>query len=752
MERSVLCGLILGLIVGCGKSKPAAEEAATETPAPAATLGFDAAATLKRLRSSDPRARQDATETLARYAESDPAIFPGLIEALKERPTKAFPPSATGPSSVRDAAVLTLMKVGPRGESILVDQGMPILLEGLKDKDANVRTNTARALTRMGKKGTKATDALWVVAADSNSDARDAAYEALIAIAPLQTLPVAKLLTHEDAGVRADAAKSLPRFTPYPPAAAPLFATALKDEDASVRGAALTALGTLKGQASEAIPALVDAVKAFASQPNLDLDDPNFTDIADAMVAIGAASVKPAKTFLTDKNPVIRWHGAYILGELGKEAQDAAPDLEKTLQDQDGLVASESARALVRVGGDIEKVRPLIAQALGQSDPRVRLAAVQILARIGAAGKGLVPLAIPALGDMEPRIRQMAMIFLASIPPMDLAPHVPGLVKRLKDADSPQLRARLIDLLGDIGGPEAAEVMGEAAGSPEPADLCNAAVSALAALGPAGKAGVPGLIKLLGDAKAPSELRVGAIDALARIGDPAAVPALLARVSDPDPEVRRLAVRSLGAFSPPSPETVTRLSEILQKDRDGVMKIRALQALARLGPAAKPALPAVTPLAGGSAGEQATWAKAVTMTIAGKPADAVALARTVLTSKSAGERLAGLELLTMLPTTGSSELNQVKDLLKDTTPEIRRAAAERIAKIGPPARSASSRLVDLLQDRDGSVRQAAAAALGAVGDNSGKVLKALRETARRDPAHGRPARQALRQLTPSTPS
>jgi HEAT repeat protein len=70
---------------------------------------------------------------LSNVGAADRAVIPALIETLDDRE-----------ASVRSAAVLALLKIGPEaGEAV------PALRKALYDKDAKVRTYAAKALERI---------------------------------------------------------------------------------------------------------------------------------------------------------------------------------------------------------------------------------------------------------------------------------------------------------------------------------------------------------------------------------------------------------------------------------------------------------------------------------------------------------------------------------------------------------------------------------------------------------------------------
>ena len=84
-------------------------------------------------------------------------------------------------------------------------------------------------------------------------------------------------------------------------------------------------------------------------------------------------------------------------------------------------------------------------------------------------------------------------------------------------------------------------------------------------------------------------IRETAADALWRIG-PAAVPALIERLQDPDAYVRFLAARSLAHLGPDAEAAVPELMVALD-DPEELVRRQAARALGQIGPAAAEAIP-----------------------------------------------------------------------------------------------------------------------------------------------------------------
>jgi len=170
--------------------------------------------------------------------------------------------------------------------------------------------------------------------------------------------------------------------------------------------------------------------------------------------------------------------------------------------------ATKATRRTARVDSepDPRPVEPLI-HALSDPDANVREAAAQALGFIGDA-RASTPLA-NALGDSDKYVRKRAASAL-----MLLAPS-PQAFAALSDAaindPYPEVRRYAVEALGLAEAPAAAETLTQA----------------------------------LGD-EGSAEVRAAAARYLGRFGDAKAVPALIARFTDEDADVRWAAVRSVG--------------------------------------------------------------------------------------------------------------------------------------------------------------------------------------------------------------
>ncbi|HWG43227.1 MAG TPA: HEAT repeat domain-containing protein [Gemmataceae bacterium] len=244
------------------------------------------------------------------------------------------------------------------------------------------------------------------------------------------------------------------------------------------------------------------------------------------------------------------------------------------------------------------------------------------------------------------------------------------------------------------------------------------AIRYLGDLGSAGRSAIPALVRVLIEAKEPA-LRSRAGRALAQIGR-AAVP---------------------------------RLAELL-KHEDGVVRLQAAEALARIGPDAREAQPAlVLALKDSSASVRGFAADALGEMDADVPASAAALVAVLaegeplrshvsaalvrlgrfavpalgdgLKAKQGIERYHSARVLGLLGSEAAPAVPQLIDALHDKEPHVRRMVIVALREIGPDAATAAEPLAAFLAGSDASQRSLAGAALARIGPPAVKPLIAL---------------------------
>ena len=276
-------------------------------------------------------AGKDTVLTTVQHGADDAASFdlalnraslPGLIRLQRIRANMSMPQTVFTVSA-NPAYLIGKGRVG--------EEDLPALLAQLKDSDASVRAEAAGELGDLGRKANGAEKDLTALLNDKSPGVRFASAATLLCINPnnpaaAETL--AKGLKDSDPVFRRDAAKSTGRSSS---GAAPLIAPLvllLKDNDESVRLAALQAVALLGPIAATAASSVV---------PLLD-DQTLCIDAADALGRIGP-SARPVPNRLTqmlssDQEPV-QWAALRAMAQIGgKESHPAVEFIKKNISSQ----------------------------------------------------------------------------------------------------------------------------------------------------------------------------------------------------------------------------------------------------------------------------------------------------------------------------------------------------------------------------------------------------------------------------------
>jgi HEAT repeat protein len=266
-----------------------------------------------------------------------------------------------------------------------------------------------------------------------------------------------------------------------------------------------------------------------------------------------------------------RWQATYVLGQLGPQASSAVEPLiallDKTPRD-DEYVRGGAAWALGRIGPKAAAAVPVLMETItSQGHLSVRRNSAAALGGIGAAAKPAVAVLEAALEDKDVTVRVNAAVALWRIDRHAKA--MPALVAMLHRG-------------GESAPYEAAVALGQLAADAEKtgtgSERSEASVPAFSE--PVAAA----LIEAL--AHTDPDVRRAAARSLAEIG-PSAVRPLREAVANPNAEVSRGAVEAFGWMGDTA---VPVLTAALEKEAKGeAARIAAVQALGRLGPAAKAA-------------------------------------------------------------------------------------------------------------------------------------------------------------------
>jgi HEAT repeat protein len=201
---------------------------------------------------------------------------------------------------------------------------------------------------------------------------------------------------------------------------------------------------------------------------------------------------------LEDRDPQVRHHAIFALGQIGDEASDAVPALAAILlQDPDPNTRREAALALSKMGLAAREAVLALAQALEDEEPWVRMNAVHALTWLKTEARPAIPALTKALHDRGNRTR---LAFTHTI----------------------QEAATVALGRASAGSPEAVPALTEALRTADTEGMRQAAALALGHVGPEARSAVPLLQALLQD---PSrEMRQIAQTSLRKIEGPPAAP------------------------------------------------------------------------------------------------------------------------------------------------------------------------------------------------------------------------------------
>jgi HEAT repeat protein len=320
--------------------------------------------------------------------------------------------------------------------------------------------------------------------------------------------------------------RQAPAVTQKRDTAVPALLAVLKDEDVSVRLAAVESLGNLSDP--RAVDALVQALR-------------------------------------TDTDARVREAAAEALGEI--HSARAVPGLIAALgSEKVSAVRAKIASAL----GEIKDKRAVeaLGAAVRDADAEVRREAVSALGELESAAA--VPMLIPALKDADAETRKEAASALGEIQSKDA---VDALIPVTKDANA-EVRKQAVEALGQIEDKRALAAL-EAAVRDANVEVRRQAIESIGHLDEL-KSAPPALIAALKDED--REVRKSAAEGLGNIEDEEAVPALVPLTKDPDVEVKRAAVEALSSIG--GARSVEVMAGLL-KDSDPEIRKLAAEALGK---------------------------------------------------------------------------------------------------------------------------------------------------------------------------
>jgi HEAT repeat protein len=309
---------------------------------------------------------------------------------------------------------------------------IPVLLAALHDPESAVRQGAVGTLGLLGADDGRIPQAvLRIGGADPDEHVRYKAAQALIALGqlPQAVQALAAVVRHpRDREWVCDALLDLGKLGPAARPAVAAVREALQDTDWHVVSSAAWTLLKLIG--AEAVPILLEATS-----------DPSPVVRAELIQVLGACKHSDAEVFQAidkclerDSEPRVREVAARALAEYGWQTKQEFPGLRQAINDSDALVRVEAAASLIRLNRQYSEAISELARALQASDPEVRNTAVWKLSKVAPANAShLIPDLIVLLREREPTSKNAALA-LARIGPTAV-PAVTELLRR-DDLDS----------------------------------------------------------------------------------------------------------------------------------------------------------------------------------------------------------------------------------------------------------------------------------------------------------------------------
>jgi HEAT repeat protein len=516
---------------------------------------------VQNLRRDQPDERRETIDALGAIGAD---AVPALGEAL-----------ASGEAFVRAGAAQALAEIGRAAQSM----APKVADAAARETDPSARAALLAAVTKVGVEPARAVELLIAGVRDNNEQVRHGAINAiyLLRSANDALIPaLTKLLRDPNPALSERAAVVIARLGPAASGTVPaqLEVTRRRTPAPPVFFEALGQIG----------PAAVPGVLQAIEPENPDALTREHWSVK-CLQTIGGGAVTPLAAALTDPSISVRLVAARALGELGPVSAPAFSALISVVGDSDPRVRATALGALVSTRAQTAAAASRVQAGLKDSSPIVRAAAAQLVPHLGDQTRALAPALLATLNDPDPAVRLAVVDALPSIGAA-AEPAIGSLLQLLPQAN-PQTRARIF--------------------------------SVFAGIGPKAKAALPEVRNALRDQDA--GIRAAALAAFAKIEEPAErVPVLLAGLDDAALPVRKTAAAELAALGDKAREATSRLTALLQhdderdfafdalrqisprsvpdlitmlSDRDLAVKQFATQRLARLGPDARDAIPAL---------------------------------------------------------------------------------------------------------------------------------------------------------------
>ena len=363
----------------------------------------------------------------------------------------------------------------------------------------------------------------------------------------------------------------------------------LNDEHRWVRARAVWSLGDMKPPAISAIPALMEALQRedTGRVDPLASENPNLHwEVVKALGDMGTEAI-PALIQILHSDLRI-WSSAGVeICQIDPSMQDTVIEaIVGKLSHEDWYIRSRAIDALQKIDElalqeiDDSFLISIFTKAFNDPHASVRRGAIYALQKFNDVS--LVPVFIKALSDPERDLREKAIDALGEMEPAAAKAAVPALTNTLKDTSS-RIRERAAIVLGQMGreAESAVPALGNLLADSELA-VVKSAADALRKIGDA--SATPALIQAWENG--PRSVMPAVAQALGGIADPAAVPSLLKTLHESEhPDLRIAAALALYQIDPSKQAVATStLTEALTPDKHILDRINAASALYQVDP------------------------------------------------------------------------------------------------------------------------------------------------------------------------
>jgi HEAT repeat protein len=594
---------------------PAPQTAAAPADEEATIQGKPLGYWVEQLKEDHVLAREESLEVLAQAGAAAKPALPAVRALLKDQPL-----------TVRFRAAVAVWKIG--GDPA---PAVPVLTDALAGPDRGLRLRAVQELGALGPAAESAAPALVQRLADKDDAVRRDAASALQQIGTAAVAALAKGAA-PDSAVRRESIDLLARLGSRASDAVPALMAALKDDDPKLRTAAAAALWRVDPTNAAGVPVLVEG---FTS-----------TDLA------------------------VRRQAMETLFAMRPRPKEAAATFAAALKGNDIVTRVRAADAAWDLNGKPDEVLPTLTEAVKSNDLNIRGPALETLRRMGPKAKPALPVLVELFATPNIATPQFVEAVLALGP------------------DATAAAAKALEEKPAVAKQNAASV-----------------------LGAVGADGVEPLRKLAGHDDA--LVRTHAVRALGQIGPAAAdkvAAALAEALKDKDRNVRLTALTSYRQLSPATDAPAVLLE--LAQDKDVAVRVNAMNGLERLRLDPKTALPVLEEVAAKDDNAfQRARAAELCWRLDPKKHPAADVVKELL---KVNQHLRAADFVARAG--DRDALPALADGLPNQQPFIRQRILDTIAGFGADAKAVRPALVEAMKDPQAVVRVSAALALLQSGD------------------------------------